>query len=64
MIVQSTKLRRLTIGVQLLAGIGLLTASYLTTEEDWTNEFIEAAIQSEQTATKNALRDLKAGLNC
>lgn len=36
--------RHLTLVLQLLAGISLLTLSYFTTEDNWTNDLLEAAI--------------------
>ncbi len=45
-----TKLRHVTIALQFIAGVGLLTASYLTTETDWTHQLINAA-------TNNFLRE-------
>ncbi|RLA01006.1 MAG: hypothetical protein DRQ47_08685 [Gammaproteobacteria bacterium] len=68
MVVKSTKLRRLTIGMQLLAGVSLLTASYLTTDlttgTDWASQLIEAAIHTEQVSNQNALQNMKAGIGC
>ncbi len=37
MTIKGTKFRHLTIALQLFAGIGLLTASYMTTE-GWTTQ--------------------------
>ncbi len=64
MIIKITKLRRLTITTQLIAGIALLTASYLSTDKDWANDFLEAAIPAPQTTTINALANLKVRDNC
>jgi len=68
MIVQSIKLRRLTIGIQLVAGIGLLTASYFTTDEGWASELLKATVYSGQSATtpttNQALLNMKAGHSC
>lgn len=55
MIIKSTKLRRLTLTLQFLAGVALLTASYLTTDQNWTNDFLEAAIPSAHSAVNKAL---------
>lgn len=64
MVLKSIKLRRATIGTQLLAGIGLLTASYLTTDSGWTEELLNSAIHSEQPAVNLVLQNMKAGLSC
>ena len=64
MTIKDTKFRHLTIALQLFAGIGLLTASYVTTEKGWTTQLLQAATHSSQPANQNPLDDLKAGQNC
>ena len=64
MVVKSTKLRRLTLGTQLLAGIGLLTASYLTTDSGWTNELLNSAVHQDRPVINAAIKNLKAGIGC
>ena len=61
MVVKSTKLRKMAIGTQLIAGFGLLTASYMTTESGWSQELINAAVHSEQPTIKAALNTIKFG---
>lgn len=43
MTIKGTKLRLMTISLQLIAGIGLLVFSYLTTDAGWTDKLINAA---------------------
>ena len=62
--IDNMKLRRLTLGTQLLAGFGLLTASYLTTEHGWANEFVNAAILKEHSTSKIEVTTLGADLHC
>ena len=64
MTVQSTHLRRWTIGMQLLAGVSLLTASYFTTEQGWANEVLKAAVHSDLSTTKTALENMRDGISC
>ena len=64
MIVQSAKLRHVTIGMQLMAGFGLLTASYFTTDKGWANDLLEAAVYSTQPAMKSTLSPIKVNLSC
>ncbi len=42
MAIPNTKLRLATIAIQFAAGVGLLTASYFTTETEWSNKLINA----------------------
>lgn len=58
------KLRRLTLGTQLFAGITLLTASYLTTDQGWSNELVNAAIPTAQPATKIEVTTLSTDQSC
>ena len=62
--IESTKLRRLTIGMHLIAGFGLLTASYFTTEKGWANDLLKATVHSEQPADKNVGRTIKVKASC
>jgi len=55
MLVQGTKLRRMTITMQLIAGFGLLTASYLTTDKGWANELLGATIHAQQPAAEKCI---------
>ena len=64
MTIKGTKFRHLTIALQLFAGIGLLTASYVTTEQGWTTQLLQAAIHSSQPANQNTLESLKTGHSC
>jgi len=64
MIIQNIKLRHITLALQLLAGVSLLTLSYITTEEDWTNTFLDAAIYKSMPTENGALENMKAGINC
>ncbi len=64
MILQNIQYRHVTLAVQLLAGIALLTASYLTTEQGWATEFLDAAIYKSQPTEMNPLQEMKAGINC
>jgi len=50
MTIKGTKLRLLTITLQLIAGVSLLAFSFLTTEADWTDELIKAATHQQQIA--------------
>jgi len=64
MIIQNIKFRPITLALQLVAGISLLTLSYVTTEDNWTNDFLNAAIYKSQPANNNAIENMKAGVNC
>lgn len=64
MTIKGTKFRHFTIALQLFAGFGLLTASYMTTEKGWTAQLLQAAIHSSQPANQNPLENLKAGRSC
>ena len=64
MSVNKLKLRPLTLGVQLLAGFGLLTASYFTTDNGWSNDFVKAAIHTQQPTSKVKIAVLSADLRC
>ena len=59
MLVQPYKLRRLMIGLQLAVGIMLLTASYITSDQNWTNELLTKTFHSKQQAENSALTNLK-----
>ncbi len=52
MTIKDTKLRLMTITLQLIAGIGLLVFSYLTTEAGWADELIQAATHQQQIELK------------
>ena len=65
MIAKSTKLRHLALGTQFFAGIVLLTASYFTTDSDWSIDVLNAAVQTEQQPSENtAIQSLKSGISC
>ena len=64
MTIKGTKFRHLILGLQLFAGFGLLTASYVTTDKDWTTQLVQAAINSQQTTNKGGIDILKAGRRC
>ncbi|PCJ48022.1 MAG: hypothetical protein COA74_10225 [Gammaproteobacteria bacterium] len=64
MVIKSTKLRRFALGTQFIAGIGLLTASYLTTESGWTNQVLNTAVQSELPVVNSAIKNFKSSLSC
>ena len=63
MFAKTKTLRKFTIGIQLIAGFGLLTASYLTTEQGWSNE-LEAAFYTIDPARTDPIKSLKAGYKC
>ena len=48
MTIKGTKLRLMTITLQLIAGISLLVFSFLTTEAGWTDKLIHAASHQQQ----------------
>ncbi|MCP4272916.1 MAG: hypothetical protein GY781_13300 [Gammaproteobacteria bacterium] len=48
MTIKGTKLRLMTITLQLIAGISLLVFSYLTTEAGWADKLIQAATHQQQ----------------
>jgi len=50
--IQNTKLRLVTIGLQFVAGVALLTASYFTTDADWSHQLINTATQQQITIKK------------
>jgi len=54
MTIQHTKLRLVTIGIQFVAGVGLLTASYFTTDSNWTHQLINTATAQQISIKKCA----------
>ena len=59
--VKSAKLRRFTLGTQFLAGIGLLTASYMTTDADWTEQLVKDSTTVVQLQKVSSKIELKGG---
>jgi len=64
MVIQNIKFRHITLALQLLAGFSLLTLSYVNTEENWADEFLDAAIYKSFPSENGALENMKAGINC
>ena len=59
--VNTGKLRHLILGTQLLAGIGLLTASYMTTDASWSEQLVNNSAQAVQFQKVVRTTNLKGG---